>query len=511
MISSTHAQYQERSIGRRSDDRSVREQNHRHRMLFHVGQILTSEMNLDSLFEVIMEETNRIMTSQRSTVFLHDRSAGELWSLVATGMRRNEIRIPETYGVAGWCFQNQTPLIINNAYEDTRFYGEVDKVSGFKTRNILCIPLINRQKERIGALQTLNRLEGDFSEEDLRLLTSLSYYVAIALENAKLYEEIKSLDRAKEKVINHLAHELKTPLSIISFALEFISKDLKDARVDRVGRNIERGMRSLNRLMDLAEKIEDIVAQKPITEGDKIIRLIEETADFLDEQNEGVASGRDEMLGRISSRLRNLYALPTIRVESISLEEFMNEVCDEATTGMGKREVTFRKVFSPGLSLQMDRRVLKKVCSALLKNAIENTPDEGIIEIRTVGAKDATRIEIKDFGVGITSQNREMVFGGFFHTQDTMNYASRKPYQFNAGGAGADLLRAKVFSERLRFSIQFQSTRCRFLPLDTNVCPGVVSECTHIQHASECLQSGGSTFTLRFPLETFPASSSHSG
>jgi GAF domain-containing protein len=62
--------------------------------------------------------------------------------------------VPDTYGVAGWCFQNEPPLIINDACNDPRFYDEVDKTSGLRTRNILCIPLVNRHKGRIGALQT---------------------------------------------------------------------------------------------------------------------------------------------------------------------------------------------------------------------------------------------------------------------------------------------------------------------------------------------------------------------
>jgi len=181
-----------RSMGRRAGDRDLRERLHKHNQLLRVGQTITSEINLKLLFEVIMAQTNEVMETQRSTVFLYDGEKNELWSLVATGMKRNEIRIPADYGVAGWVFQNRKHLIINNAYEDPRFYSEVDRRSGFRTKNILCVPVIDRFGKCIGALQTLNRKTEEFKDKDRDLLTSISYYVAIALENSQLYEEVKS-------------------------------------------------------------------------------------------------------------------------------------------------------------------------------------------------------------------------------------------------------------------------------------------------------------------------------
>ena len=89
---------------------------------------------------------------------------------------------------------------------------------------------------------------------------------------------------------------------------------------------------------------------------------------------------------------------------------------------------------------------------------------------------------------------------GFFHTQDTMDYSTKKPYQFNAGGTGSDLLRTKVFSERHGFSVGFESTRCQFIPDDTDECPGKISECPFIKTKSDYFSSGGSTFSVRFPI-----------
>ena len=101
----------ERGIGRRKEDWLLREHLHRYTQLFHVGQIITSEINMEVLFEVIMDQTNQIMDTERSTVFLYDDKSEQLWSLVATGMKKNEISIPPDYGIAGWVFQHKTALI----------------------------------------------------------------------------------------------------------------------------------------------------------------------------------------------------------------------------------------------------------------------------------------------------------------------------------------------------------------------------------------------------------------
>jgi hypothetical protein len=94
-----------------------------------------------------------------------------------------------------------------------------------------------------------------------------------------------------------------------------------------------------------------------------------------------------------------------------------------------------------------------------------------------------------------------MIFGGFFHTQDTGLYSSKRPYEFNAGGSGSDLLRIKCLSERHMFSVGFESTRCKFIPEDEDICQGRIAECRFVANESECFSSGESRFFVKFPIE----------
>jgi signal transduction histidine kinase len=496
---------EKRNISRRAEDRMTHDQIYRHEMLFDLGQMITSEMNLDALFELIIEQINQFMRTERCSLFLYDAQKDHLWSLVSTELKRNEIRIPSSYGVAGWVFQNKTPLISNDPYNDSRFLPDVDKITGFRTRNILCIPLINRKQECIGALQILNKKERDFIDQDLKLLTSASHYIAIALENAKLYDDLKVLDKAKERVINHLSHELKTPLSIISGVISRIRNKLKDDNLSGIDKTLDRGERNVKRLIDLQTKIDDILNQKSVEEKQRILDLIESAYGMIEEIMEEYDDQHLEFLRIISDRLEALFSMNDAHHrEKIGVQELLDNLYNGAVSAMGARKLEIVRNVDNTLHLFTNRNALEKACEGFLKNAIENTPDEGLIEI--IAKQDnAEKIEITvhDYGVGITPENQNMIFGGFFHTQDTMLYSSKRPYEFNAGGTGSDLLRIKVFSERFGFSVDYESTRCKFIPTDKDMCPGTISSCQFITDRSGCLSSGSSVFSIKFPVNSF--------
>jgi signal transduction histidine kinase len=471
----------------------------RYAKLLQVGQIITSEMNLDALFPLIIQHTNSIMDSQASSIFLYDQKSNELWSLVSTNLKKNEIRIPATYGIAGWVFQNRSPTVVSDTSTDPRFDVEVDRKTGFQTRNILCVPLINRQKECVGTLQALNKNGGDFTQDDVELLTSLSDYATIALENSRLYEELKAMNKAKERAINHLSHELKTPLTLISATLAKISNSLSQAKITGMERSVIIAQRNLHRLMRLQEEIDNIINERSVEEQATIHQLVEDALHFIEYQK-GMPRGEyGEVLKLISDYMESIYKVDEERVEKLSVEDFLQVLCDKARRAMGKREVEIVQDFVKGVTITANRSALEKVCGGILRNAVENTPDQGKIEVTAKIEGKQLVIHFQDFGTGITAENQKLLFTGFFHTQDTSYYSTKAPYDFNAGGSGADLLRAKVFSERYGFSIDIESTRCSYLPEDTDQCPGRISLCKFIDDKSDCLASG-TVFILKIPI-----------
>ena len=315
--------------------------------------------------------------------------------------------------------------------------------------------------------------------------------------------DIKRLEKAKERAINHLSHELGTPLSVIEGALKRIPDLVKARSTKRIDVLTERINRNIKRLRDLQTKIDDILNEKPVQEKGKILNLIETAIVFLDElKDEPLQKGAEVVRQNVIKRLDSLHKVEEIRKETIVLDTLVRQVSHEARLSMKDRKVEIVEKVEKEIAVEMDPKVLKKVCEGFLKNAIENTPDEGRIEIELKVEDHLARLYFHDSGTGITPENQKLIFSGFFHTQDTNRYASKKPYLFNAGGSGSDLLRARVLSERFGFSVDFSSRRCKYLPSDKDECPGSISLCSFIKGKEDCLTSGGSTFSLCLPLKT---------
>ena len=207
----------------------------------------------------------------------------------------------------------------------------------------------------------------------------------------------------------------------------------------------------------------------------------------------------EKIVKHINRRAHSLFQKEKNQFEDIRLATFLKDVCDEALAACGPRDVRIMNSFEENPVIQMDKRILKKVCTGLVKNAIENTPDKGRIDVSTHCADGVVHLTIHDRGIGITSDNQKNIFAGFYHTQETAFYSSKRPYQFNAGGTGSDLLRIKNFAERYGFKIHFKSKRCQYLPLNADSCPGNVFFCAHISDPQDCHASGGTIFTLDFP------------
>ncbi|MBK8190596.1 MAG: GAF domain-containing protein [Vampirovibrionales bacterium] len=161
--------------------------------LLRVGQAMFGERDLDTLLTVIMNETRLALDCDRCTLFLYDKDRNELWSKVATGLdRAHEIRFPAHLGLAGYVCKTGEILNIRDAYEDPRFNKDVDKKTGYKTENLLCMPMRNRLNEIIGVFQVLNKAQGHFEKSDEELLMAIASHAGVAIENAQLVSDQKT-------------------------------------------------------------------------------------------------------------------------------------------------------------------------------------------------------------------------------------------------------------------------------------------------------------------------------
>ncbi len=173
-----------------ADLESLQFENQRLHSLLDVTQTLSSVIDLDTLLFKIMDVVKINLEADRCTVFLLDKKRNELWSKVAMGVK-TEIRFPANKGIAGFVATSGEVLNIPDAYADYRFNPEIDKKTGYKTRNMLTMPMRDKQNEVIGVFQVLNRKGGPFTAGDEELLAAISSIAAAAIENAILYQEIR--------------------------------------------------------------------------------------------------------------------------------------------------------------------------------------------------------------------------------------------------------------------------------------------------------------------------------
>ena len=160
--------------------------------LLRVGQAMAAERELEPLLKLIKDETEEALEAERCTVFVYDRDTNELWSRVASGLdSTEEIRFPAHMGLAGYVVKTGDKLNIPDAYADPRFNKDVDKKTGYRTRNLLCIPILNRRGDTVGVFQVLNKKEKPFGKDDEDLLMAISANAGIMIENAMLAQEQK--------------------------------------------------------------------------------------------------------------------------------------------------------------------------------------------------------------------------------------------------------------------------------------------------------------------------------
>ena len=176
--------------------------------LLKVSKALATEIRLDDLLQVIVEEAAEVLDADRATLFLYDESRNELWSKTTQRLEIKEIRVPLGVGIAGTVAKTRTPINIPDTYADARFNPNFDKETGYRTRSVLCMPLIGDGDRLIGAIQVLNKKDQEvFNEADESLLEGVSAHITVALERARLVEAYVEKERMEEAL--RLAHDIQ--------------------------------------------------------------------------------------------------------------------------------------------------------------------------------------------------------------------------------------------------------------------------------------------------------------
>ena len=479
-------------------------------VLLRISTALPAYPDLENLLDYISDEIRLIMNAEVAFVILLDEEKNEFSYVgaahenTAAQKRIKEFRFPADRSVAGKVIRTGKPIVVSDTSREPDFYPGVDQEIGYRTRNMIEVPLRGRNGI-IGVLCARNKREGEFDRTDVELLTMIAGTVALFIENAgvseqlrEAYREVTSLNKAKEKVINHLAHELKTPASILIASLNVMEKKMMTIPEEAWKPNMERARRNLNRILDIQYQVEDIMQDRPHKIHGLLSLLLSECTDEL-EALVADEMGEESPAGRIRERIEEIFGPKENAVLEIDPAGYLRERIEALKSQSTHREVEIVSHLEERASLiRIPPDVLQKVVDGLIRNAIENTPDDGKLEVNVRKKGKGIEFVVHDHGVGITEENQKRIFEGFFVARDTTAYSTKRPFDFNAGGKGADLLRMKIFSERHNFKIDMTSFRCKFIPEENDSCPGKISQCPFCNDRETCYDSGGTAFALFF-------------
>ena len=480
--------------------------------LFQISRALPRYPVLEELLDYISGEVKRLLNAEGAVVGLFDEDRKHISFLGAayddsSAQRQiKTVRHPADKGVLGRVWRTGEAAIVTDTAKDPDFYQGLDDAIGFRTHSLIMVPLEAGEKI-IGVLTAINKKAENFDVKDRKLLIMIAGTVALSIENARFskeltgaYQEVASLNRAKDRIINHLSHELKTPASILLGSLVILAKKLEALPEKGWAATFERARRNLDRILEIQYQVEDIMRGREYRAYPLLSFMVDQCMDEL-ESLVAEKVGEGEIVEWLRKRLEEEFGPRESKIEEIFLNHFVVERLAVLAKGFSHRSIEIVKHLEKNASICMPRDVMEKVVDGLFKNAMENTPDGGRVDLFVEQRPDGVLLVVKDFGVGIVPENRKRIFEGFFSTQETMDYSSKHPFDFNAGGKGADLLRMKVFAERYGFQLNMKTTRCRFLKEQGAVCPGSIDRCENCLNQDDCIDSGETSFTVFFPVK----------
>ena len=485
------------------------------RIMFDISTALHTYHKLGDLVAIITAEIQKLVNVEGAFILLADRDTDELYFFTArfkdaaSGNKFKKLRFPADQGVSGHVYKTGRPLLIPDISQCDFYLRRVDEETDLVARNMLSVPI--KLKDRvIGVVSVVNKLQGQFDDTDTDQLMMVASTVALPIENTRIHEELeqsyadlKILNQAKDKVINHLAHELKTPVSVVDAAMKLLGKKLAARGIsdEKIQTVIDRARRNLKRILEIQFEVEDLLKKKRFTAHHILTRLIDACVDELTLLAETEARGETEtaeVMTAIRQAVENIFGPGRLSVQTISLDRFIEQHVQHLAPAFAFRRLTLKTDLEPTESVRIPREILEIIATGLIRNAVEYTPDGGTIEIRVFTRKNRPVLTIKDTGIGFTRDKLHLIFENYFTPPDSSEYTTKEPFEFNAGGRGFDLLRIKLFSERYGFTLDIDSTRCDVIPADTDTCPGNIRGCTFCTTPDVCLNSGGTTVTLTF-------------
>ncbi len=331
--------------------------------IFDVLRGQANNLSLDDLLETIFQKVVELIQCERATIFLVDKETSEIYSRL-TSDGKEEIRFPYGQGIAGEAIEQKTSIISASPYDDPRFNSNIDKATGYVTRNILCVPLLNHTNEAIGCIQAINKKNRSFQKSDTELLEVLGKIAANELEFAMTAIKKKMSDIGQ--MTSGLIHDFKAPMTIIMNATYHLKKESID---------VEKRVKYSN-IID--------------SQIDRCVNMIKDVLSYV--------SGDSEI-----SQL------------DTTIADFMTTIKENCQPIVADKdiEISYDIQTAPGDMIHIDHQKMMRVFHNLINNSIEAMKDSGKICIGFKKIDQFYEAWVEDTGPGIPEDKHKSIFQPF--------------------------------------------------------------------------------------------------
>jgi signal transduction histidine kinase len=348
-----------------------------------VSQILNSTLSLEPLLRIIIQSATELTHTEACSIMLLDKRTGELHFAHTIGEGSESLRdvtVPLDNSIAGWIVRQGKSLLIRDVKADPRWHSQVDRTIDFETRSILGVPL-KVKDQVIGALELLNKIDDHgFGQDDIQIASTLAAQAAIAIENARLVDELQSaydvlaeLDQLKSNFVSVASHELRTPLAVILGYASFLQDEVSGEASEQLSIVLQSAMR-------LRSVIDDMVNLRHVDTGE-------------------VSLERD----------------------IFSMSELISEVVGEfAELARAKRQKVRLELSDDPLKIDADQQKVYLMLANLLSNAIKFTPNEGRVQVSAQQKAEEIWINVMDTGIGIPQRDCDRIFDRFYQVEPTL-------------------------------------------------------------------------------------------
>ena len=351
------------------------------------GSLINSSLNIEDVLDHAMKWGEDFMEAEASSVYELDKERNEIFIRLARGEKKGPvrgIRLKVGEGIAGWVVKTGRPVVSQDVKKDKRFSDKFDKKTGFKTHSMICVPLIAKD-EPIGALQVLNKKsKKPFTQADFKLLTGMAHQIAVAIENAKLYQRLEEdfalttqeLKITQEKLIRserllamgHLvqgvAHEIRNPIMTIGGFTQRLKRELG------TGHKLQQYV--------------DIILEEAI----RLEKLVKQVNEFMN----------------VQSATLSMDKLPPVVDEVIKLFE-----------PMAKRQKVriVRDIDGDTPPINMDSAQMITALSNIVENALESMSSGGTLTLAVNRQDNNILITVRDTGCGIPAEQLDAIYDPF--------------------------------------------------------------------------------------------------